>query len=116
MTIALDPNNRVVRYAEKIQSLLDGGLKPDGSPLGDVKRLEGDLDISLMELVRYQEAKSIAQLKGLLTVDEAVTVYNALGRESGGSADNGGWGDGVTLAMKITITTLMMQILQALRR
>ncbi len=42
------------------------------------EKLERDLDIDLSEIVAYQQEKSLAQLEGLISLDEASTIYDAL--------------------------------------
>ena len=105
----LDTANRVTAYAQKLRDQIATGHKPDGSPLGDLARLDETMAISLAEFVAFQNLKSQAQASGRITYDEALTIYAALG--DGYSHDgNGGWAPGVDLAMKVTITELMAQL------
>lgn len=105
----LGTTNRVTAYADKLRAQIASGRKPDGSPLGDLAKLDETMAISLAEFVSFQNLKSRAQVSGVLTVDEAMTIYAALG--DGYSHDgNGGWAPGVDLAMKVTITELMAQL------
>jgi hypothetical protein len=100
--------NRVLAHAAEVQRVIDSGHKPDGSPLGDIAALDRSLDLDILEVVAWQEAKSLAQMKGILSVEEALTVYTAIG-------EDGGWAQDTSLALKVTITTLMGQLLPLLR-
>ena len=64
--------NRLVKaskgYAQKIEVMI---------PQKRAK-LEKDLDIDLEEIMYYQQQKSLAQMRGLISTDEAFTIYNAL--------------------------------------
>lgn len=66
-------------------------------------RLEDTLrDLPFDELVAYQNIKSEAQAAGILTVDEALTVYGILNDWSTAS-----------LAGRITVTKMMEELLAA---
>jgi len=43
-----------------------------------IRSLEKSSNLSLEEVVFYQELKSIAQVKGLITAEEGSTIYKAL--------------------------------------
>jgi len=104
-------SNRVITYAADIRARQASGLKPDGSPVGDLDDLDASLAISFGERAAYQDAQAAAHASGVLTADEALTVYTAIG-ESGSDA-NGGWPAGVDLALKVAVTALMGQLLGA---
>lgn len=70
-----------------------------------------EMDLTVGETFAYQNAKSVAQLAGRITTDEALMIYNALGRESGGSPDNGGWASDVATALKVAVTMAMGELM-----
>ena len=107
--------NRVVAHADALRTVIQSGRKPDGTPLepGALERLDADLAIDLLEFAVFQDVKSRAQLHGLITTEEALTVYHALG---GAPGSNGGWAPDTDLAMKVTVTGLIKQILEIERR
>ena len=45
-----------------------------------IRNLEKTTTLSLEEIGYYQQLKSIAQMKGLISTEEAMTIYNALMR------------------------------------
>ncbi len=90
--------NRIVelstRCAEKIATL----------PREKRERLDSDLDICLPEMMVYQREKSLAQLEGFISLEEAMTIYNALNR----------W-DRAPLQTKVAVTLSMGRILERKR-
>lgn len=100
--------NRIEQYADKLRAQIKTGVKPDGTPMDDIADLERNLAIDVFEFAAYQDAKSRAQLRGLISTDEALTIYQALGGSPGA---NGGWAPTTDVAMKVTITTLMGQLM-----
>lgn len=106
--------NRVLAHAEKVREAIRSGQKADGTgPVGDLGKLERDLAISPVELFAFQQAQARAHATGKLTTDEAHTVYAALGGDYGSSSANGGWGEDADLALKVTVTNLMGQLMGA---
>lgn len=65
--------------------------------------------ISADELRIFQQWKSLAQSEGLLTLDEALTVYAALGEEYT-VRDVYGWPIDVSLAQRTVVLKLMTEI------
>ncbi len=105
--------NRVLAHAEKVRAAIRSGQKADGSgPVGDLGKLDAELAISGTELFAFQSAQARAHVLGVLSTEEAQTVYVALGGDYGGSAANGGWDEGADLALKVTITNLMGQLIE----
>jgi hypothetical protein len=103
--------NRITAYAADIRAMIASGRKADGSgPIGDLAALDSDLDLTFEEHYRYQEAQAQAHLAGALTTEEAQTVYRALGE---GGPGNGGWAARTDLALKVTVTNLMVQLIAA---
>lgn len=104
-------DNRILQAARRLQERLDTGVKPDGSPItGDLEALEESLDLDALETFAYQSAQARAHATGKLTTAEAQTIYLALGGEGFGRTASG-WADGVSLALKVTITNLMAELL-----
>lgn len=103
----LTTENRVLAYAESVRARIATGKKPDGSPMGDLARLDRGMALTTAEWVAYQNAQARAHATGKLTASEAQTVYIALGGEVPSAT---GWAEGVDLAMKITITRLIGEL------
>ena len=102
--------NRLTAYAEKIQQKIDAGGQ-DGA-LSTPEKLESfekSMDISFEEHFSFQNVKSEAFMAGKISQDEAQLIYAALGEVM--SSENGGWQPHVTLAMKVTITNIMTELL-----
>ena len=106
-----DDRNRVEDYAADIRRLIASGRKPNGDPIGDVDALESELDLTFAERIAWQDAQALAHASGILSTAEAQTVYRAIGEA--GSESNGGWPKRTDLAMKVTVTNLMAQIMAA---
>ena len=66
------------------------------------KALEKTLVLSYQELVSFQELKAIAQAKGIINLETAMFIYNALGD----------W-DNQTLGTKFILTKLHADLLKA---
>lgn len=101
--------NRVTAHAATVREAIRTGQKADGSgPIGDVQSLEAGLALEAGEKLAYLRANSLAVQDGTLTADEGQTVYRALGEGFGTS--NGRWARGTDVALKVTVTTLMGQL------
>lgn len=109
----MSERNRIAKAIENLREQIATGLKPDGTPMGDLEKLDASLAIDIGELFAFQEAKSRAQVMGVLTVDEAMTIYAALGGEFGGVDSNGGWDSSADLATKVVVTQLMGELIAA---
>jgi len=100
--------NRVAKAIEVQRERLAKGVKVDGSPItADLAQFERSMDNTPFEHAVYQEKKSIAQMRGLITLAEAQTIYKALGEVPGKS----GWASGTDLATKVVITGLMAELI-----
>ena len=90
---------------------LASGQKIDGSgPIeADLTALEADQNLTFTEWFAFQEAQARAHATGVLRTDEAQTVYVALGGEA--MPPETGWAEDVDLALKVTITTLIGQLM-----
>ena len=90
------------RYETRIAKL--NGIGLDGRPLD---RMHDEMKLAPDEFVQYQNLQAQAHAEGVLTTDEAQTVYIALG----GEVFNPDWPDGTSLATKTAITQLMGELL-----
>ncbi len=106
----IDTTNRVEAHAATVREAIANGQKVDGSgPIGDTAALDRELALTFEEHFAYQNAQARAHASGLITPDEARTIYRALGEV--GSETNGGWARGTDLALKVTVTTVMGQLI-----
>lgn len=104
--------NRILAHAAKLEAQMATGHKPDGSPMGDLAALDKSLDLELTEWFGYQNTQAKAHVLGKLTTAEAQTVYMALNAGAPGAT---GWAPETTLALKVTITNLMGELLGVTR-
>lgn len=106
--------NRIEAAAARLRERIAQGVKPDGSPItADLSELERDQNLTHIEWFAYQNAQARAHATGKLSTAEAQTIYSALGGE-GMSAT--GWADHVDLALKVTITQVIGELMQRGRR
>lgn len=97
--------NRVLDLIEKRRGQIANGVKPDGSPITvDLVAFEKTLDLSLEEFVAFQNIKSRAQVLGKINLDEAMTIYAALG-------EGGNWAADTDLATKLIVTQIMEELI-----
>ena len=113
---SLDPNNRILASAERnkqrIQGFIDKGVDLRGEPIMEsLERLDEGMALSFSDHVGYQEAQVRAHASGRITMAEAQTVYLALG--NGMSSKNGGWQEHVTLPLKLAITQVVGELIEA---
>jgi hypothetical protein len=102
--------NRIEEHAATVREAIASGRKVDGSgPIGDTAALDAKLAVTFEEHYAFQNAQASAHASGVITTDEAQTIYRALGEV--GSEANGGWAKGTDLALKVTVTTLMGQLI-----
>ena len=96
------PPNRIEVAVGRAQALLDG--------VGEEKRasLTSAMALSFDEFVAFQNAQALAHASGRLTADEAMAVYTGLGGESFA----GDWPAETSLALRVTITQLMGQLMR----
>jgi hypothetical protein len=105
--------NRVLDSAARMRDRIERRVKPDGSPItADLDAFERDQALTFGEWFAYQEAQARAHAMGKITTDEASTIYTALGGEA---MPTDGWADGVDLALKVTITQVMGELLAVAR-
>lgn len=95
--------NRLDKAAKEIQERLD---TIDDSAK---EKLSRDLAIDFQEHFAYQTAQSRAFAMGRLSQGEAQFIYVSLGEI--GSDNNGGWAEGTTLAAKVAITKVMLELI-----
>ena len=103
--------NRIEAHATQVRKVIDSGVKPDGDPIGDLEALDRELAVSFLEHAKFQDLQAEAHALGILSTEEAQTVYVALGEV--GSSKNGGWAAGTDLALKVSVTELMKELLHA---
>lgn len=96
----------IATHSERIAGLNGVGL--NGKPLSEV---EEELTLRFEEFVAFQNEQARAHAGGLITSDEAMTVYRLLGGESHAGDENYGWPKGVTLAQKMVVTNLMGELM-----
>lgn len=95
--------NRILVYSEVIQDKLDK-LSPD-----KIAALEESMALTFKEHYAYQNKQAEAHVMGKISLDEAQTMYMALGEV--GNAANGYWAKGTSLALKVTITKLIGELM-----
>jgi len=64
-----------------------------------------NLDMSLLEYVKFQEIKSLAYACGKLTFDEAVTIYTYLGNTVDAYNNQ-------PLEVKLTLTNIFVELIK----
>jgi hypothetical protein len=72
-------------------------------------KFDAEMAISFDEHFRFQQMQAEAHASGILETDAALLIYAALGEV--GSAKNGGWAAGTSLAKKVIITQVMAELL-----
>jgi hypothetical protein len=97
--------NRLAKHINSIRPKVDA-LDPEARV-----KFEADMAVEPGEHFAYQEAQARAHASGLLTTDEAMIVYRALGEV--GSASNGGWAADTDLPTKVSVTLLMGELVRA---
>ena len=91
------------RYETRIEKL--GGVGLDGRPL---ETMHEEMKLSMDEFVQYQNLQAGAHAQGIITTEEAQTVYIALG----GECFNPDWPEGTSLGTKTAITQVMMELIE----
>jgi len=102
--------NRLTIFADKIQTMIDAGGKDGALNTPEkIAAFEAKQNLTAEDHAAYQTAKSLAQVHGVITAEEATTAYQALGacyRETG-------WAKGTSLGMKIAVTKMIGELLAA---
>ena len=96
-------SNRILDYQATIQGRLDT------LPAAKVQAANESMAITPSEHFEYQRMQSQAFALGVITLDEAQTVYRALG-ETCNPSKNGGWKAHVNCALKVTITKFIGEL------
>jgi len=100
--------NRIADAIARRRDQLARGVKPDGSPITvDLGEVERTLANTFSEHAHYQDLQSHAFASGTLNLEEAHTVYLALGEVPGPD----GWARDTDLAAKLVITSLMAELI-----
>jgi hypothetical protein len=98
--------NRITTMVSKVQDLLDRTSEERRAAV------ESRLALQFDEHFVMQQNQAEACASGLLTTEEALIVYGALGKTFSRD-DNGGWAAGTGLATKVVVTQLMSELLAA---
>ena len=95
--------NRIEKAILKLDAKLKGmnGTGLNGTPLSEYEK---GLDLEVWELAAYQNMKNRAMLERKLSLEEAQTIYRALG-------EGGNWRSGTSLATKVVVTQVMGELL-----
>lgn len=103
-------SNRLLVYRDAVQAKIDnGGLNGAlATPEARERFDKGVMALAEFERFAYQKRQAHAHAAGVLSTDEALFVYRAIGEV--GDPDNGGWASGTDLATKVTVTKLMAQL------
>ena len=67
--------NRVIKAIDKMNAV----IFQKNISQAKLNTLHKDLDMDLMEYVKFQELKSLASMNGKLTMEESMTIYGYLG-------------------------------------
>ena len=119
MQTTQETTNRVEAFAEKLRESIASGQKLDGSgPIGDIEELDAGMSLSITEAAAYQDTQAWAFMRGILTKDEALTVWRAIGDPTdpdGTLPDpaNGGWSTRTDVALKVAVTRVMAELYPA---
>lgn len=93
--------NRILRAIAAVQETIEGA-DPDR-----VRSLEEKLTLSVTEFCEYQKTQAEAAAAGVLSTEEALTIYNALGREHYA----GGWPEDMSLAVRVVVVKTIHELL-----
>lgn len=102
VTSIFGERNRLLEARERIAQRLED------MPETARRKVRESASLSVDELFVYQAWKSRAQLEGLLTLDEAMTVYTWLGEDE--ARDELGWPVDTDLPARVATTTLMLEL------
>jgi len=75
------------------------------------EKVEGIFTLSFEEHFAYQTVQSHAFASGVLTLEEAHTVYTSMGEMH--TETNDGWAEGTDLATKMVVTALIGALMKA---
>lgn len=96
--------NRLATHIDNLRPRIEA-LDPEAR-----KSLDVSMNVEFSEHFAYQEEQARAHVSGILTAEEAMIVYRALGEV--GSARNGGWASDTDLATKVSVTLLMGELIK----
>lgn len=97
--------NRIVAAIDAQDKAVHVKLDTGAVSQARLDELHGELDMAFDEWTCCQERKSLAQAQGVLTVEEAMTIYRILG--SGPDDFNGR-----TIAQKVVVTQVLAELLK----
>lgn len=71
--------NRIVNAIAKMELHMAERIEKKLVTKEQVEKARKGYDMGVMEYCKFQELKSVASMEGILTLEEATTVYNYLG-------------------------------------
>lgn len=71
--------NRVLNSVLKLENQMKDRLEKNITTQEEVDNLRKSLDMDISEYVKFQELKSLFCVNGLLSTEEAQTIYSLLG-------------------------------------
>jgi len=92
--------NRIITAIDKITEQ----IKTKNLPQDKSESLNKALDMSLEEYCKFQDLKSVASISDILTMDEAMTIYNYLGNTPEQFNNQ-------PLAVKVVLTQIFKELL-----
>jgi hypothetical protein len=95
-------SNRIVRAIRAAQDRIDA------TPADKVRSLEQKLTLDFGEFCEYQRIQSEAAAAGVLSTDEAMVIYTALG----GEHYAGGWPKETLLAARVIVVQTIGELLK----
>lgn len=72
--------NRITQAIKWMDERIKTRLESKQTTSEQITKLHKTLDLELIEFCKFQELKSLALANGKLTLEEATTVYNYLGK------------------------------------
>jgi hypothetical protein len=79
-------------------------------PADQVASIDATLNLDPGDYFDYQNLQAHSHAGGLLSTDEALTWYNAVGTSA--SSSNGGWSSGTDTALKYAVTIMAQKLLE----
>jgi len=71
--------NCIAQQIQKMQLQIEDRIERGVTTVKKVKECNKELDMEVDEFCKFQELKSLAVLNGMLTTEEGMTIYCALG-------------------------------------
>lgn len=95
--------------SNRIQAAIEG-VRPKVAGLPEDKRqsLDEGMALTFSEHFQFQQKQAEAHASGLLSPDEALVIYSALGESM--SEANGGWQEHADTATKVIVTKVIGEL------